>query len=84
MYYLYILKCRDESFHTGITRSLSKRIEEHNLGIGAEFTKSRLPVKLVYYQEFNSKKEAARREKEVKGWCRKKKENLIETFILSK
>jgi putative endonuclease len=78
MYYTYILKCNDESFYTGITWNLLKRIKEHDLGIGAEFTKSRLPVRLVYYQELNSKKEAAKREKEIKGWYRKKKENLIE------
>jgi putative endonuclease len=84
MYYVYILKCNDESFYTGITWNLPKRIKEHNLGVGAEFTKSRLPVKLAYYQKLDSKKEAAKREKEIKGWCRRKKEKLIKSFTLSK
>ena len=63
--------------YTGITWNLNKRIKEHNLGIGAIFTKNRGPIKLVYWEKFKTKKEAARREKEIKGWRREKKEKLI-------
>ena len=80
MYYVYIVRCKDNSLYTGMTWNLSKRIKEHNLGIGALFTKNRIPVKLVYREEFKNKKEAARKEREIKGWRREKKENLINTF----
>ena len=75
--YMYILQCRDNSYYVGSTTNLPLRIEEHNQGIGAEYTKHRLPVKLVYYEECFSIKEAFLREKQVQGWSRKKREALI-------
>ncbi len=82
MIFVYIVKCRDDSYYTGITRYLKRRIEEHNLGIKTPIQKSRKPVNLVYYEEFCSRKEAAKREKEIKGWRREKKEQLISEFTL--
>ena len=80
MHYLYIIRCKNDSLYTGITWSLNKRIKEHNLGIGAIFTRNRRPVKIVYCEKFRTKKEAAKREKEIKGWRREKKEKLIINF----
>ncbi|MCX7874884.1 MAG: GIY-YIG nuclease family protein [Melioribacteraceae bacterium] len=76
-YFLYILKCSDESYYTGITNNLEKRIVEHNRGIYKGYTSSRLPVKLVYSRAFNDINEAIRSEKQIKNWSRAKKEALI-------
>ena len=74
---MYILKCSDDSYYVGSTNNLTLRIEEHMHGEGAEYTKHRLPVELVYYEECQSIKEAFLREKQVQGWSRKKREALI-------
>jgi len=67
-------------YYTGITWSLKKRIEEHNSGIDTAIQKSRLPVKLVYWEKFETRIEAAKREKEIKGWRREKKKTLIKSL----
>lgn len=74
---MYILECCDGSYYTGSTNNLELRIEQHNAGEGANHTKKRLPVKLVYFEEFQRIDEAFYREKKVQGWSRKKKEALI-------
>jgi putative endonuclease len=76
--YMYILKCADNSYYTGSTKYLKKRIKEHQKGEGANHTKVRLPIILVYYEEFDRIDHAFYREKQVQGWTRKKKEALIE------
>ncbi len=78
--FVYILECADGMYYTGITWNLEKRIKEHNLKIKTPLQSSRLPVKLVYWEMFNSRIEAARREKEIKGWTRVKKEKLISSL----
>ncbi|MCX6325717.1 MAG: GIY-YIG nuclease family protein [Bacteroidia bacterium] len=75
--YMYILECADGSYYTGSTNDLERRIEQHQNGEGANHTKKRLPVKLVYFEEFNRIDEAFYREKQVQGWNRAKKEALI-------
>lgn len=75
-YFVYILKCSDGSLYTGITWNLKKRIAEHNSGL-SYWTKTRIPLKLVYWEKFFTKQEAAKQEKEIKGWRRSKKEDLI-------
>jgi putative endonuclease len=75
--FMYILLCSDSSYYTGSTIDLDKRIREHEAGLGSNHTKLRLPVKLVYYEEFQRIDEAFYREKQVQGWSRKKKEALI-------
>lgn len=74
---MYILKCSDNSYYVGSTTNLTLRIEEHNHGEGAEYTKRRLPVELVYFEECKNIKDAFLREKQVQGWSRKKREALI-------
>ena len=80
MVFVYIVRCKDDSYYTGITWNLKKRITEHNLGIKTPIQKSRRPVELVYWEKFATRKEAAKREKEIKGWRREKKEQLIKNF----
>ncbi len=75
--YMYILECKDRSYYTGSTRNIEKRLFEHQQGLGANFTKKRLPVKLVYMEEYDRIDEAFAREKQVQGWRREKKEALI-------
>lgn len=74
---MYILECSDGSYYTGSTKDLELRLAQHQAGEGANHTKKRLPVKLVYYEEYQRIDEAFYREKQVQGWSRKKKEALI-------
>ena len=76
--YMYILLCADGSYYTGSTTDLERRLEQHQNGEGANHTKKRLPVSLLYYEEYSRIDEAFYREKQVQGWSRKKKEALIE------
>ncbi len=79
LFHVYIVKCRDESYYTGITNDIIRRIDEHNEGISSDsFTFKRRPVKLVFYETFNDFRIAEQWEKRIKGWSRKKKEALIE------
>lgn len=79
MNYTYILKCKDDSLYTGWTNDLKKRITSHNAGKGAKYTKARRPVELVYYEEFQTREEAMKREYAIKQLSRKEKEALITT-----
>lgn len=74
---MYILECVDGSYYTGSTKSLELRLQQHQNGEGANHTKKRLPVKLVYFEEYERIDTAFYREKQVQGWSRKKKEALI-------
>ena len=76
--YLYILECCDGSFYTGSTNNIELRFAEHQAGLGSEYTKKRLPVKLVFLEEFQRVDDAYRRERQVHGWSRKKKIALIQ------
>jgi len=78
--YLYIVRCKNNSFYTGITWSIDKRIREHNMGLKTSIQKSKRPVRLEYYEKFDTRKEAAKREKEIKGWQKEKKEKLINSL----
>jgi putative endonuclease len=79
---VYMLECSDRSFYTGITNNLKKRIETHNTGKGAKYTRSRLPVKLIYREKHISKSSAMKREIEIKKYSRLKKERLIAKAVL--
>ena len=77
MNYVYILRCSDDSLYTGWTNNLEKRVKAHSNGKGAKYTKARLPVELVYFEEFEDKIEAMRREYAIKKLTRKEKLLLI-------
>jgi len=75
--YMYILECAYGKYYTGSTIDLERRIEEHQNGEGANFTAKNLPIRLVYFEEYERVDQAFYREKQVQGWSRKKKEALI-------
>ena len=69
--YTYILECKDGTYYTGWTNNLEKRLKDHNEGRGTKYTKARLPVSLIYYEEFQTKEEAMRKGNQI--WQRLKK-----------
>jgi putative endonuclease len=77
-YFVYILKCSDDSYYTEVTNNLDRRIVEHQTGIIKGYTSSRLPIRLVYLNKLFDINQAIKVEKQIKGWNRKKKEALIE------
>lgn len=78
--YTYMVRCKDGSLYTGWTNNLEKRLHAHNEGSGAKYTKTRRPVELVYYEEYESKTQAMKREYEIKQLSKKKKEELATHF----
>lgn len=74
---VYILECHDHTYYTGWTNDIEKRLNTHNLGKGAKYTKARLPVKLVYIETYATKSEAMQREYQIKQLTRQQKINLI-------
>ena len=78
MNYTYIVECRDKSLYTGWTTNLEKRLLAHNQGKGAKYTRSRLPVILKYYESFETKEEAMRREYALKQLSHAEKLELIQ------
>lgn len=77
MNYTYIVRCKDDTLYTGWTNDLEKRLAAHNSGKGAKYTKTRYPVTLVYFEEFDSKEEAMSREWHIKQLSRDEKLKLI-------
>lgn len=80
MNYAYMVRCSDGSLYAGWTNDLEKRIRCHNEGKGAKYTRSRLPVELVYYETFDTKEEAMRREAAIKKLSKTRKELLVADF----
>ncbi len=77
-YFVYFLACRDESFYTGVTNNIERRIREHQSGFNQHcYTYRRRPVVLVFFEEYHNVLEAISREKQIKGWSRNKKKALI-------
>ena len=79
MNYTYIVRCKDGTFYCGWTNNLEKRIASHNAGTGAKYTKTRLPVELVYFETFDTKEAAMSREYAIKQLSRTQKIKLIES-----
>lgn len=77
MNYTYIVECADGSLYCGWTKDLKKRIADHNAGKGAKYTKARLPVKLVYYEQSDTKEKAMSREWQIKQLSRAEKLELV-------
>jgi len=76
-YFTYIILCKNEQHYIGHTNNLESRFLRHTNKSGAKFTKIYKPVKLVWYQEFDKEIDAIKKEKQIKGWTRNKKEKLI-------
>ena len=79
-WFVYIVECKDRSLYTGITWNIRKRIVEHNSRIKTSLSQSKIPVKHVFWEKFKNRFAAAKREKEIKGWRREKKINLINSL----
>ena len=79
--YTYVLKCADGSLYTGYTTDVDKRLETHNMGKGAKYTRSRRPCKLVYVRVCESKSKALKLEYKIKQMSRKEKSELIEGIL---
>lgn len=77
MFYVYMLRCNDNSLYTGWTMDLDRRLKEHNKGTGAKYTRAKLPVKLVYHEQLNSKSDAIKREYQIKQLKKIQKEKLV-------
>lgn len=78
MHYVYVLECADGTFYTGYTTDVSRRVEAHNEGRGAKYTKGRRPVELRHVETFDTRSAAQSREAEIKSFSRARKERLVE------
>ncbi|PCI25652.1 hypothetical protein COB57_00320 [Candidatus Peregrinibacteria bacterium] len=76
-YFTYLARCSDNSLYTGYCVDINAREDKHNSGEGAKYTRSRRPVKIVYFEGYDTKTEAMRREFEIKKWSKKQKEAFI-------
>ena len=76
-FYVYILRCSDDSYYTGHTDNVESRVHKHDAGEVDSYTRSRRPVRLVFSQEFPTREEALAAERQIKGWRRAKKEAII-------
>ena len=76
-WFVYILQCSDGSLYTGITNDIKYRIKQHELGLGAKYTKGRGPLKLLYKEEYENRSLASKRESEIKRLNKKDKQALI-------
>ena len=79
MYFVYLIKCGDDSIYTGITTDIDRRFKEHDSGKGGAYTKSRRVCKVLYTEQYKTRSEALKRESEIKSWRREKKLALIKT-----
>jgi len=79
-FYVYILECIDETYYTGYTPDLKKRLKLHNEGKGAKYTRDRRPVKLAWFKEYRYFKLAFLEEKRIKKLTRKQKKELVSGF----
>lgn len=80
MNYTYMVRCKDGTLYTGWTNHLEQRIKAHNAGNGAKYTRNRLPVELVYYEKYEDKIDAMKREYMIKQLSKKQKEELVANF----
>ena len=76
-HYVYVLSCADESLYTGYTTDVERRVDEHNAGAGAKYTRGRTPVEVVHVEAFDTKSAAMSREYEIKQLSRAEKERLV-------
>ncbi len=77
MWYVYILLCEDKSLYTGISNNPQKRFLVHRSGKGGRYTRSFKPLRIIHLEEYNSKQEALKREKQIKGWNREEKIKIL-------
>ncbi|WP_193569684.1 GIY-YIG nuclease family protein [Haloarcula sp. JP-Z28] len=78
-YHVYVLRCSDDTFYTGYTTDVERRVREHDAGDGAKYTRGRTPVELIHVESFDSQSDAMSREYEIKQYSRAEKERLVES-----
>jgi putative endonuclease len=78
MHYVYVIECADGTLYTGYTTDVERRVEEHNAGEGAKYTRGRTPVTVVHTEEFSERGEAMSREAAIKDMSREEKETLVD------
>ena len=76
-HWVYVVECSDDSYYTGYTTDVERRVAEHDAGDGAKYTRGRTPVELVYSERYDSQSAAMRREHEIKQLSRREKERLV-------
>jgi len=81
-WFLYLLRCADNSIYTGISINVEARVKKHNLGKGASYTSGRRPVFLIYQEKHPDQSTAMHRERQIKNWGRERKEKLVQGFPL--
>lgn len=81
MWFVYVLCCKDSSLYTGATNNLDKRLSEHQRSLGGRYTRSHLPVRMVYSEKLPTRAEALKREVEIKSWNRGKKIKTLKLEI---
>lgn len=81
LWWVYILRCKDGSLYSGITNDIDQRLEAHNQGTGAKYTRGRRPVTLIYKEPAANRSEATRRERQMKSLSRQEKLLLAESFV---
>ena len=79
-WFVYILKCVDETFYTGVTQNVDVRLHVHNTGKGAKYTKGRLPVELIYFKKIGNRGAALKEEVRIKKLTRRQKRELVDQF----
>lgn len=77
MWFVYILLCEDGSLYVGYTNDVEQRFSDHKSGKGGHYTRSHKPIKLIYQEQFLTQSEALKRERQIKGWSRKKKIEIL-------
>jgi len=80
-HYVYVVECSDGTLYTGYTTDVERRVEEHNAGEGAKYTRGRTPVEVVHVEEYATRSEAMSREAEIKKMSRKEKERLVDGAV---
>jgi len=78
-YHVYVLRCSDNTFYTGYTTDVERRVREHDAGDGAKYTRGRTPVEPIHVESFDSQSDAMSREYEIKQYSRAEKERLVES-----
>ena len=76
-YYVYLLLCDDGSYYTGYTNNVASRLERHKKGYGARYTRMRKPKRVVYVEEFRTRRDAAKREQQIKALSHREKDELV-------
>jgi predicted GIY-YIG superfamily endonuclease len=79
-YYVYILLCKDGSYYTGYAKDVKRRVERHKKGQGARYMRIHEPEKIAYVEEFDSRSEAMKREREIKSLSHSKKQRLVNSY----